>query len=169
MGQLWVICGPAGAGKSTYGRKLAAEKGACFLDSDTVTEPVIRAGMVLAGLDLDDRDSPDYKAAFREPVYECLFATAAENLPQTDVILVGPFTSEIRDPGWRDGLEGRFKTSVRVIFVSCDDVERKRRIELRGNPRDDFKLRNWSEYVDQGDVRPPAFTHEHIVNQLLKS
>jgi len=152
MGQLWVICGPAGAGKSTYGRKLAAEKGACFLDSDTVTEPVIRAGMVLAGLDLDDRDSPDYKDAFREPVYECLFATAAENLPQTDVIL-----------------EGRFKTSVRVIFVSCDDVERKHRIELRGNPRDDFKLRNWSEYVDQGDVRPPAFTHEHIVNQLLKS
>ncbi|MDA7625134.1 ATP-binding protein [bacterium] len=169
MGQLWVICGPAGVGKSTYGRKLAAEKGACFLDSDTVTEPVVRAGMVLAGLNPNDRDSPDYKVAFREPVYECLFATAAENLPQNDVVLVGPFTSEIRDPDWRDGLEERFKTPVQVVFVSCDDLERKRRIELRGHPRDDFKLRNWSEYVDQGDVRPPAFTHEHIVNQLLKS
>ena len=169
MGQLWVICGPAGAGKSTYGRRLAAEKGACFLDSDTVTEPVVRAGLVLAGLDPNDRDSPDYKAAFRAPVYDCLFATAAENLPQIDVVLVGPFTSEIRDPGWRDGLEERFKTSVQVIFLSCDDVERKRRIKLRGNPRDDFKLRNWSKYVDQGDLRPPAFTHEHIVSQSLKS
>ena len=169
MGQLWVICGPAGVGKSTYGKKLAAEKGACFLGSDTVTGPVVRAGMVLAGLDLDDRDSPEYKAAFRAPVYECLFATAAENLPHTDVVLVGPFTSEIRDSGWRDGLEGRFQATVRVIFVSCDDIERKRRIELRGNPRDDFKLRNWSEYTDLGASRPPVFEHEHIVSQVLKS
>jgi predicted kinase len=169
MSQLWVICGPAGAGKSTYGRKLAAEKGACFLDSDTVTEPAVRAGMVLAGLDPDDRDSPEYKVAFRAPVYECLFAAAAENLSHTDVVLVGPFTSEIRNPGWRDGLEERFKAPVRVIFVSCDVIERKRRIELRGNPRDDFKLRNWSEYTDLGDLRAPVFEHEHIVSQFLKS
>jgi predicted kinase len=169
MGQLWIICGPAGVGKSTYGRKLAAEKGACFLDSDTVTEPVVRSGMVLGGLDPDDRDSPDYRAAFRAPVYDCLFATASENLPHTDVVLVGPFTSEIRNAGWRDGLEERFKTPVRVIFVSCDEVERKRRIELRGNPRDDFKLRNWVEYVELSDLRSPAFEHEHIVSQFLKS
>ena len=73
MGDLWIICGPAGAGKSTYGKKLADEKGACLLDSDTVTEPVVRAGMVLGGLDPDDRDSQDYRAAFRDPVYDCLF------------------------------------------------------------------------------------------------
>jgi shikimate kinase len=64
MSQLWVICGPAGAGKSTYGRKLAVEKGACFLDSDIVTEPAVRAGMVFVGLDFDDRDFLEYKVVF---------------------------------------------------------------------------------------------------------
>ena len=112
MGHVWVICGPAGAGKSTYGKKLAAEKGACFLDSDTVTEPVVRAGMVLAGLGLDDRDSTDYKVAFRAAVYECLFATAAENLPQTDVILVGPLPEKFGIPvgatGSKSALRHRF-------------------------------------------------------------
>ena len=169
MGDLWIICGPAGAGKSTYVKKLADEKGACLLDSDTVTEPVVRAGMVLGGLDPDDRDSQDYRAAFREPVYDCLFASAAENLPHIDVILVGPFTSEIRNPGWRDELSERFQTSVRVIFVTCDEVERKRRIELRGNPRDRLKLENWEGYIAPSQSIPPAFEHEHIVSQFLKA
>ena len=155
-----MICGLAGAGKSTYGRKLAAEKSACFLDSDTVTEAVVRAGMVLGGLDPDDRDSQEYRAAFREPVYECLFATAAENLPHGEVVLVGPFTSEIRNPNWPQELEERFETRVNFVFVSCDDEERKRRIEARGNPRDGLKLADWEAYLAGSDVRPPAFEHE---------
>lgn len=169
MGDLWVICGPAGVGKSTYGRKLAAEKGACLLDSDTVTEPVVRAGMSLGGFDPDDRDSPEYRKAFRDPVYDCLFATAAENLAHVDVILVGPFTREIRNPGWRDELAEQFQTEVRVVFVTCDDVERKRRIEVRGNPRDDLKLKNWERYMALSDSRSPAFEHERLVSQFLKA
>ena len=169
MGELWIICGPAGVGKTSYGKKLAADKGACFLDSDTVTEPVVCSGMVLGGLDPNDRDSSEYRSAFRESVYDCLFAAASENLPHIDVVLVGPFTLEIRNPGWHDELKKRFDTAVWVVYVSCDEIERRRRIELRGNPRDDFKLRNWGQYVDLSDSRLPAFEHEHIVNQFLKS
>ena len=169
MGDLWIICGPAGVGKSTYGRKLAAEKGACLLDSDTITEPVVRAGMLLGGLDPDDRDSPGYRAAFREPVYDCLFEAAAENLVHINVILVGPFTREIRNPGWRNELAERFQTTVRVVFVTCDEVERKRRIEQRGNPRDNLKLQNWEQYIGLSDSRSPAFEHELLVSQFLKA
>ena len=169
MGDLWIICGPAGVGKSTHGRKLAAEKRACLLDSDTITEPVVRAGMELGGLDPDDRDSPVYRAAFRDPVYECLFAAAAENLAHTDVIIVGPFTSEIRNSGWLEELEERFETGVHVVFVTCDESERKRRVESRGNPRDDLKLRDWDRYLAQSDTRPPAFEHERLVSEFLKA
>ncbi len=169
MGTLWVICGPAGVGKSTHGRKRAAELGACLLDSDTVTEPVVRAGMLLGGEDPCDRDSPAYREAFREPVYECLFATAAENLAHTDVVLVGPFTSEIRNPEWLGELRERFGVEVKVTFVTCDEEERRRRIRLRGNPRDELKLRDWEAYVASTDLRPPVFEHECLLTRLLKS
>jgi predicted kinase len=162
MPVLHVICGPAGVGKSTYGRKLAAGKQACFLDSDTVTEPVVRAGLSFGGGDPDDRDSATYRRAFRDPVYECLLATAAENLPHVDVVIVGPFTSEIRDPEWAGQLVERLSVEVKVIFLICDEEERRLRIEQRGNPRDDLKLRDWAQYLANTDMRPPAFPHEMV-------
>ena len=162
MSRLYIVCGPAGAGKSTYGKKLAAEKQACFLDSDTVTEPVVRAGMKLGGLEPNDRDSAEYRAAFRDPVYDCLFETAAENLPHVPVVMVGPFTSEIRRPEWREELAERFGCDVEVIFVTCVEEDRYRRIQERGNPRDAPKLADWNEYLAKSDIRPPAFEYKEI-------
>lgn len=162
MRSLSLICGPAGVGKSTYGRKLARELGACLLDSDTVTEPVVRAGMRLGGEDPADRDSPAYRRAFRDAVYECLFATAAENLPHTDVILVGPFTSEIQNREFPEGLATRFGVVVKVIFVTCDEEVRRARIEKRGNPRDEGKLRDWEAYLATSSIAAPVFEHERL-------
>ena len=167
MGKLWIICGAAGVGKSTYGKKIAAQKNACFLDSDTVTEPVVRAGMTLGGEDPDDRDSPNYRAAFRDPVYECLYATAAENLSHLDVVLVGPFTSEIRDPDWLSDLIGRFGVEVEVIYLTCDEVERKRRIAKRGNPRDSLKLQDWARFGQPSDAQAPAFPHQLVDTESI--
>ena len=66
---------------------------------DTTTEPVVRAALTLAGLDPDDRDSPTYKQAFREPIHEALLAIAAANLDHLSVVIVAPFTRELRqDP-----------------------------------------------------------------------
>ena len=160
---LYIICGAAGVGKSTYGRQLAGEKLACLLDSDSVTEPVVRAGMALGGLDPNDRDSSEYRAAFRLPVYECLFQVAKENLIHTDVVMVGPFTSEIQDPEWPARLKDRFHVEVKVIFLSCEEKTRLERIRQRGNPRDLPKLANWESHLDQHHHRAPNFDCE-IVN-----
>lgn len=162
MSVLYVICGPAGVGKSTYGKKLAKEIGACFLDSDTLSESVVCAGMKLNGLDPNDRDSPVYREVFRDAVYECLFATADENLPQLDVILVGPFTSEIQNARFPEQLAARFGVEVKVIFVTCEEALRKSRIEKRANPRDEWKLRDWNAYIDSSSISPPACDHECI-------
>lgn len=160
--KLHVITGPAGVGKSTYGRELAVELGACFLDSDTVTEPVVRAGMARAGLDPDDRDSLGYRAVFREAVYECLYAVVAENIGQVEVVMVGPFTSEIRREEWPAELAERFGVEVKVVFVSCADEVRRERIIGRENPRDALKLRDWEAYLAGCDTRPPAFPYESV-------
>lgn len=152
-----IICGAAGVGKSRYGRALARESGAYLLDSDTVTEPVVRAGMRLAGLDPDDRDSREYREAFREPVYECLYDIARENLEHCDVILVGPFTSEIQDAGWLEGLRRDFRAEIEVIYLRCSAEVRRDRVERRGNPRDRAKLAAWDEHALRNADVVPAF------------
>ena len=162
MPRLYIICGPAGVGKSTYGKLLAAELKACLLDSDTATEPVVKAGMAFGGEDANDRDSQVYRDIFRLPVYECLYATALENLRHVDVILVGPFTSEIRDEKWLAALGEKFRVEVEVIFVTCDEEVRLARIRKRANPRDALKLRDWKSYLAGSDLRPPAFPHQIV-------
>ena len=63
--ELHVVCGPPACGKLGDGRRLAGELGAAFLDSDTATESVVKAGLAAAGMSVDDRDSPEYKRHFR--------------------------------------------------------------------------------------------------------
>ncbi|MGJ8695098.1 MAG: AAA family ATPase [Verrucomicrobiaceae bacterium] len=162
MNRLKVICGAAGVGKSTYGRRVASELRACFLDSDTVTEEVVCAGMKAAGWDPKDRDSPEYVQAFRDAVYECLYRVAEENLPHLPVVMVGPFTREIANPNWKKGLSERFGCEVEVYFVTCPEEVRKERIRVRANPRDAWKLEHWADYMEKCSLTPPVFPHEIV-------
>jgi len=158
--ELHIVTGAAGVGKSTYGASLASKLNAALLDSDTLSEAVVRAGMKAAGLDPADRDSPEYKTIFRDAVYECLFETAAENLAHTSVVLVGPFTRELQDADWPQRLAERLGVEPTVWFLTCADEVRRERIAARGNPRDRGKLEAWDQYVAIGS--PPAFPVNRI-------
>ena len=160
--QLHIVTGAAGVGKSTYGRSLAADLNAALLDSDTLSEAVVRAGMKAAGLDPTDRDSPEYKTIFRDAVYECLFETAAENLAHTSVVLVGPFTRELQDVRWPGQLKERLGVEPTIWVLTCADEIRRERIAARGNPRDQGKLDAWDDYVAQGSPNMPAFEVKRI-------
>ena len=161
-GELHVVTGAAGVGKSTYGRSLASKLNAALLDSDTLSEAVVRAGMKAAGLEPTDRDSPEYKTIFRDAVYECLFETAAENLAHTNVVLVGPFTRELQDSQWPQRLLDRLGVEPTVWFLTCSDETRRERIAARGNPRDQGKLHAWDEYLASGSPGSPAFQVNRI-------
>ena len=158
--ELHIVTGAAGVGKSTWGRSLAAKVTAAFLDSDTLSEAVVRAGMKAAGLDPTDRDSPKYKSIFRDAVYECLFVTAEENLAHTSVVMVGPFTRELQDADWPQKLTRRFGIEPTIWFLSCDDETRRARITARANPRDQRKLEHWNQHLASKIV--PAFSVEHV-------
>lgn len=155
-----IVCGSPGAGKSTQAARLAAERNATLLDIDTVTEPLVRIALAGAGHEPEDRDSGYFKQTFREPIYDTLFAIARENLPVRDVIIVGPFTREIRDPAWPQKLREILGGPVEVNYVRCDPEVRRQRLEARGNPRDRAKLDDWDNHVRYyGDESPPAFEH----------
>lgn len=162
-----IVCGNAGAGKSTFAARLCAERGAVLLDIDTVTERLARLVLTGHGLAADDRDSPAYKALLREPVYETLFDVAVENLPHAPCVIVGPFTRERRDPDWPRRLHARLGTVVEIYCLWCAPGERRRRIERRRNPRDRSKLADFASHAAAGeDPGRPPFPH-HFVDTTL--
>jgi len=149
MHEIHIVCGPPASGKTTYASDLAQEIGAILLDSDLVTERVVKAGLNLANLDESDRDSPVYKTAFREPVYETLFDLAVSHAERLPVIIAGPFTSESQNKKWPELLEKRFGKKVEIHRMNCSAEERKSRMEERGEPRDIAKLADWNEHLRQ--------------------
>ncbi|HTV21334.1 MAG TPA: AAA family ATPase [Polyangiaceae bacterium] len=159
----YIVCGNAGVGKSTFAARLCREKSAALIDIDTVTERLAKLVLRGHGLPEDDRDSPEYKALLREPIYEALFDVALDNLPHLPCVIVGPFTRERREASWPARLAVRLSTTVDIYVVWCSSQERQRRIELRGNPRDAGKLVDFDTYAAQGeDVSPPPFHHHWV-------
>ena len=159
MNQCHVISGPAGAGKSVHARQLAAKLGACLIDSDVATERLVRAGLTLAGLDPDDRDSPAYKQAYRDAVYEAMFDLAVANLPQVPVVLAGPFTREGGEADWPERLERRLGVRPVMHFVWCPPELRRERMIARGAERDRPKLRDWETYAASCREERPLWDH----------
>ena len=155
-----IVCGTPGAGKTTHARRLASKSGATLLDIDTVTERLVRTGLIASGHDPDDRDSDYFKRTYREPVYEALFDIARENLQFNDVLIVGPFTREIQDPDWPAKLVQRLASPVEVHYVQCAPEIRRQRLAVRGDARDGAKLADWDRYIEYyGDEHPPVFEH----------
>jgi len=157
-----VVTGPAGAGKSVHARQLAAALGACLIDSDTATERLVRAGLAMAGHDSDDRDSPAYKQAFRDAVYEAMFDLAAANLPHVPVVLAGPFTREGGEADWPERLAHRLGVRPVLHFVWCPPGLRRTRMVARGERRDRPKLDDWDAYAATCREAPPVWTHRFV-------
>jgi predicted kinase len=154
-----IVCGSPGAGKSSYAKTLASTRRAVLLDIDTVTERLVQLALQETDRDPDDRDSAYFKRTFRQPIYETLFDIARENLPFLDVVMVGPFTKEQRDPDWPAKLSQRLGGPVEVHYVFCPAEVRRHRLTERGNPRDRAKLKDWEHYLRYYDERPPACKH----------
>jgi predicted kinase len=160
MHTAFIVCGTPGSGKTTYARRLVADRRASLLDIDTVTERLVRIALAESGRSPDDRDSDYFKRTFREPIYETLFDIARENLPVQDVIVVGPFTREIANPDWPATLAAYLGSPVAVHYVKCAPAIRRSRLASRGDARDLAKLEDWDNYIRYyGDERPPVFEH----------
>jgi len=160
MPKVIIICGTPGSGKTTHAKQLAANGNATILDIDTVTERLVKIGLVESGRSPDDRDSGYFKRTYREPIYEALFDIARENLPYHDVVIVGPFTKEIQDPDWLAKLSTELDSLVEVHYVQCPAEIRRQRLAVRGDARDRAKLEDWDRYVKYyGDEHPPVFDH----------
>ncbi|MBB5350550.1 putative kinase [Haloferula luteola] len=161
-----LVSGPPAAGKTTYAIRLAKDLGAVLLDSDQVAERLVRAGLTLAGLDPNDRDSPAYKNAFRSAVYETLYDLARGHLERLPVVIAGPFTSEGAQAHWPEALEERLGVRPTFHFVTCSPDERRRRMGARGEARDLPKLADWESYRMLCREERPVWPHVWVPNSM---
>lgn len=162
MHECHIVSGPPAAGKTHHARALAERLGAVLLDSDEVTERLVRAGLGLAGLDPDDRDSPAYKRAYREAVYETLFDLAVAHLSRLPVVIAGPFTREGGEADWPERLTARLGVRPQAHFVWCDAETRRRRLVERGEQRDRPKLDDWEAYRATCREERPCWPHHFV-------
>jgi len=172
--RLILFAGHAGTGKSTLAKRalpLMIEKTGedfFFLDKDTAYGAFSAHMMELTTQNPNDRDSPYYLEHLRDWEYKGLIDIARENLLLgVNVILVGPFSREIQSGKMFDpvalGLPPQ--TSIQIAWIGLKEGEARSRMQLRADPRDEWKLAHWEQYVKRR-TEPPTHSLIHRFDNL---
>lgn len=169
QGAVWVVSGPPGAGKSKVADLLSEwlSPAPALLDKDTLFAGFVREVQRAHGRDLGEREGPWYDAHVKLHEYAGMTAAAAQMRQSgVPVLLVGPFTTQVRDPdGWEQWVAALGGPPVHLVWVGCAASALRQRLVDRGRPGDRGKLEDWEAFVAR--VRPdepPATRHTGIDN-----
>jgi len=166
---VWVVAGAPGAGKTTVAGLLAQRltPHPAVLDKDTVYGSFVAAMLAAAGRAPGEREGSWYDENIKVHEYRGLTETAREiRAHGCPVLLVGPFTGQIRDPeAWRSWTERLGGGEVRLVWVSCDPQVLRERLIARGSERDGAKLAAYAQFVERmRPDEPPPVPHFAIQN-----
>jgi predicted kinase len=167
------IVGVAGTGKSTVARALTKQFPSVYLDRDTVAGRYTDMFLAHNGLDPDDRDSAFFLTHCRDVEYDITMDVALENVELgKNIILISPFTKELKDATWIDRNLARIgyslddvEVKVIVVYLSDMDVQRDRIIK-RATLRDTWKLEHWEEYAKR--IKDPEINWQIPATSILK-
>ncbi len=171
MKKLILVTSPPACGKTFVSKKLAeALAHVVYLDKDTLI-PLSKRIFAAAGQKYD-RSSDFFERNIRDYEYETIVDLALEALTYDDIVLINaPFTREIRDLGYINGLKTKLReknASLVVIWVQTSVEVCRRRMVERNSDRDTWKLAHWDEYVKTCDFSvPTALDDPKIRDDLL--
>ncbi len=141
-----------------------------YLDKDTLI-PLSKQIFAVAGQKYD-RSSDFFNENIRDYEYETIVALALEALNYDNIVLINaPFTREIRDLNYINGLKAKLKeknASLVVIWVETDIEVCRQRMIARNSDRDTWKLAHWDEYLSRCDFSVPvALDDPNVKDDLL--
>lgn len=163
------VIGPAGSGKSTVAKLLAAALNAAYLDKDTLAGPFVQRALGGAGQDPDARESnPLYRAELMPLEYKVIFDVARDNLQLgKNVVIDAPFAAYLGNPDYlaakREDSGWPPEAQSVVAEVVADPEIIVERILARGSERDRWKLANWEEFWTRFGSTSCAWTGTAIV------
>lgn len=139
-----------------------------LLDKDTLFGGFVAEVLVAHSRPPGEREGPWYDRHVKRHEYTGLAAAAREiRRGGCPVMLVGPFTEQIRDPerwrGWVHELGGE---PAQLVWVRSDPPTLHERLRTRGLARDAGKLASFEAFVER--MRPnlaPPVPHLEIDNR----
>jgi predicted kinase len=167
---VWVVAGAPGAGKSTVAGLLAARLRPvpAVLDKDTLFGGLVAQLLAAHGRAPGEREGRWYDAHVKRHEYAGLTCAAAQiRAHGCPVVLVAPFTDQIRDPerwrGWVPELGGE---PVRLVWVRADAATLHQRLVARESARDAGKLAAFDAFVERmAPEVPPPVPHLQVDNR----
>ncbi len=159
MKKFIIVTSPPACGKTYISKQLAtALSHVVYLDKDTLI-PLSKQIFIAAGKEYD-RSSDFFNKNIRNYEYETVVALALEALNYDDIVLINaPFTKEIRDMDYINGLKAKLKeknTSLVVIWVETSIEVCRQRMVKRNSDRDTWKLTHWDEYISTCNFDVPV-------------
>jgi predicted kinase len=159
---LWVVAGAPGAGKSTLAALLLQRLWPvpALLDKDVLFAGFVEEVQRAQGRPPGEREGDWYDDHVKRHEYTGMTQAAAQiRATGCPVMLVAPFTGQIRDPGcWRAWVRELGGDPVRLVWARCDATTLRNRLTNRGSSRDTGKLDRFEQFVARmtPDVPPPV-------------
>jgi predicted kinase len=154
------MAGGAGTGKTRLARALVRRvPNAILLDKDRLLGVWVDLVLQAAG-EAIDRDGGYYWQDVRPEEYRTLERVAYDHLEMKKLVVIdAPLRPELSDPAWvgriRGECESRGAGFLAVWLIVPSDTAR-RRMAARAEPRDQWKLANWEEFLRRQPYDPPA-------------
>ena len=152
MKKLIIICGFAGAGKTTLGKALAQKLGYAFVDKDTISEGFTEYILSKSCQTKNSRESVLYKTELNRIEYVSTLKVCKDIMePGLNVVGALPLASQIENyEKWKlltviAGLP--FDTEIKFVWIKHDSNREKKNLTDRQSVRDIYKLSNWDEYI----------------------
>lgn len=139
-----------------------------LLDKDTVYGGFVEAMIAVSGQPGGVREGSWYDEHVKVHEYAGITAAAREiRAGGCPVLLVAPFTTEIREPDrWRSWVGRLGGEPVNLVWVRTDAATLWARLTGRGSARDTGKLDAFDEFVARMQPeQPPAVPHLEIDNR----
>lgn len=148
--KLILVTSPPACGKTFISKALAKRlKHVVYLDKDTLI--VLSKQIFAVAGQPYDRSSAFFEKNIRDYEYACIVDLALEALDYDDIVLINaPFTREIRDMAYINGLKKRLaekNATLAVIWVETSPEVVHERMIARNSDRDTWKLAHWDEYI----------------------